>query len=64
MFVVTVPDLFAKHLVTKVMEDWHQAIRWARKHSIDGCALIRDQRIDKEFWIQNIYDPKLDWMYV
>lgn len=64
VFVVAVPDLFAKHLVTKVMEDWRQAVRWARKHSIDGCALIRDQRIDREFCTENIHDSELDWTYV
>lgn len=46
MFVVTVPDQFARHLVTKVMDDWHQAVRWARQHSADGCALIRDQQVN------------------
>lgn len=64
MFVVTVPDLFAKHLVTKVMSDWHQAVRWARQHSVDGCALFRDQQIGRELWTENVHDPKLDWMYV
>ena len=64
MFVVTVPDQFARHLVTKVMGDWHQAVGWARQHSVDGCALIRDQRIDREFFTENVSDPMLDWMYV
>lgn len=64
MFVVTVSDLFTDHLVTKMMDDWHHVIRWARQHSVDGCAVIRDQRIDKEYWITDISNPKLDWMYV
>lgn len=64
MFVVTVPDSFARHLVTKVTDDWHQAVRWARRHSVDGCALIRDQRIGRDLCIEDVSDPMLDWMYV
>lgn len=64
MFVVTVPDSFARHLVTKVMGDWHQAVRWARQHSVDGCALIKDQQVNREFFTENVSDPLLDWMYV
>lgn len=64
MFVVTVPDAYAKHLVTKVMDEWRQAVDWARRHSIDGYALIRDQRINREFCTENVSDPMLDWMYV
>lgn len=64
MFVVTVPDMFARHLVTKVTDDWHQAVRWARRHSADGCALIRDQQANRELCIESVSDPMLDWMYV
>lgn len=64
IFVVTVSDLFTESLITKVIEDWHQAVRWARQRSIDGYALIRDQRTGREFFIENIFDPELDWMYV
>ena len=64
MFVVTVPDVYTNHLVTKVMDTWQDCLKWARAHSVNGDMLIRDQQINKEFCTQNCHNPKLDWMYV
>lgn len=61
-FVVTVRDAFAGRIVTKVMDDWRRCIGWAKAHSIDGLAVIRDQRIDEEYWL-DLSDPMIEWMY-
>lgn len=61
-FIVTVRDAFTDRIVTKVMDDWHRCIEWAKARSIDGLAVIRDQRIDEEYWL-DLSDPMIEWMY-
>lgn len=61
-FVVTVKDRFSGHIVTVFTDTWDEAVRWARSHTEDGLAVIRDQRTGQKYWL-TLSDERTIWVY-